>query len=98
MLYATVREDLKGDGVEAFYGSLTRAKARECLDSSMNTIPDSAYPIQVLHQDDDGIVYLLLNDEVTVGDSIDFDFMHDECERSNLTEDKTRCWNCDPGE
>ena len=38
------------------------------------TIPDSAYPLQVLHQDDDGLVYLLVDDTVVIGQSIDFDY------------------------
>jgi|7_EtaG_2_1085326.scaffolds.fasta_scaffold14268_2 hypothetical protein len=91
MLYATVREDSKNDGTEAHVMPLTSTAS---LPADM-TISDSDYPIQVLHQDDDGLVYMLLNNEVVVGDSIDFDFMHDECEGSNLNEDKTLCWDCE---
>ncbi len=91
MLYATVREDSKNDETEAHVMPLVTVHSADM------TISDSDYPIRVLHQDDDGLVYLLLNNEVVVGDSIDFDFMHDECEGSNLTEDKTRCWNCEGG-
>ena len=71
MVYAVVREDLKYDNTEASYGSID---SWGCIESSTRTIPDSAYPIKVLHQGDDGLVYLLLNDEVVVGQSIDFDY------------------------
>jgi hypothetical protein len=30
--------------------------------------------VQVLHQDDNGFVYLLMGDNVVVGQSIDFDY------------------------
>ena len=99
MLYATAREDLKNVETEPYvmplqvlhHGQFVNVRSTEI------TISDSDYPIQVLHQNDDVRVYLLLNNEVVVGDSIDFDFMHDECEGSNLTEDKSRCWDCDGG-
>jgi len=83
MLYATVREDLKGDDSEAivhgpgifpclFYDhDCDLANHCEC---GCRTIPDSAYPVQVLHQDDNGLVYLLMGDEVVIGQSIDFDY------------------------
>ena len=80
MLYATVREDLKNDETEAHvmplqvlhHGQFVNVRSTEI------TISDSDYPIQVLHQNDDGRVYLLLNNEVVVGDSIDFDFINEE--------------------
>jgi hypothetical protein len=74
MSYAVVRKDLERDETEAFYGILTGQNAQSCLDASSKTIPDSAYPIRVLHQDDNGLVYLLLNNEAVVAQSIDFDF------------------------
>jgi hypothetical protein len=69
MLYATVREDLKGDGSEAIV--MPAVGAHEL---GNRIIPDSAYPVQVLHQDDNGFVYLLMGDNVVVGQSIDFDY------------------------
>tara|TARA_R100000656_G_scaffold116428_1_gene89552 strand:- start:20 stop:562 length:543 start_codon:yes stop_codon:yes gene_type:complete len=72
MLYATVREDLKNDETEAHVMPLVTVHSADM------TISDSDYPIRVLHQDDDGLVYLLLNNEVVVGDSIDFDFMKED--------------------
>ena len=75
MVYAIVRKDLENvqDGfTEAFvYPTVT-------VDSADLTIPNSTYPIKVLHQTDEGLVYLLLNDEVVVGNSIDFDFIGGE--------------------
>tara|TARA_R100001086_G_C11682414_1_gene216159 strand:+ start:298 stop:540 length:243 start_codon:yes stop_codon:yes gene_type:complete len=71
-LVAVVREDLKYDNTEAFYGSID---SWGCIESSTGTIPNSAYPIKVLHQDDNGLVYLLLDDDVVVAQSIDFDIV-----------------------
>ena len=70
MTYAIVREDLKDNGTEAYYSSVPV----NLLEQSGKTIPDSAYPLKVVHQDDNGLVYLLLNDEIVVSQSIDFDY------------------------
>ena len=76
MTYAVVREDLKGNGTEASV-SPVKLPLMTAIDSADLTIPDSAYPVKVLHQDDDGLVYLLLNGAVVVGQSIDFDYVNE---------------------
>ena len=76
MIYAVVREDLKGSGTEASV-SPVKLPLMTAIDSADLTIPDSAYPVKVLHQGDDGLVYLLLNGAVVVGQSIDFDYVNE---------------------
>lgn len=70
MTYAMARKDLKDAGTEAYYSNIPG----DLLDRSSNTIPNSAYPLRVVHQDDGGFIYLLLNDEIVVAQSIDFDY------------------------
>ena len=91
MTYAVVREDLKGNGTEAsvspvklplmtamfFDHMISNIHDLKSYDSADLTIPDSAYPLKVLHQGDDGLVYLLLNGAVVVGQSIDFDYVNE---------------------
>ena len=85
MIYAIVRADLEGDDSEAIVMPTVTIKSTDLFvdhdcdlgdgcECGCRTIPDSAYPLQVLHQDDNGLVYLLLGDEVVVGQSIDFDY------------------------
>ena len=76
MSHAVVREDLKGNGTEASV-SPVKLPLMTAIDSADLTIPDSAYPVKVLHQGDDGLVYLLLNGVVVVGQSIDFDYVNE---------------------
>ena len=76
MTYAVVREDLKGNGTGASV-SPVKLPLMTAIDSADLTIPDSAYPLKVLHQGDDGLVYLLLGGAVVVGQSIDFDYVNE---------------------
>jgi len=40
-------------------------------------IPAEAYPLTVMHQDDNGYVYLLLDGCLISAPTIDFDFIHE---------------------
>ena len=76
---AVNRKDLEGDGTspfispaqleEIFYKNFGRS-----IDGDNMTLPDKWYPIEVIHQDDDGYILLRHDDKLYVAQSTDFDY------------------------
>ena len=45
-----------------------------------------------------GSLGTIISDESNESQTVEVILICEECRESNLTEDKRRCWNCDPGE
>ena len=78
------RKDLEGDGTspfitpapleEIFYKNVMSMKQDHPVDLTGMTLPDKWYPIEVIHQDDDGYILLRHDDKLYVAQSTDFDY------------------------
>jgi hypothetical protein len=75
---ALPRKDLEGDGTSPF---ITPAPLEEIFYKNLQDVyesgmalPDKWYPIEVIHQDDDGYILLRHDDKLYVAQSTDFDY------------------------